>query len=118
MGFFDRDVRNGFDRMFDFNRDGKLDMSERAMQFDYIDREMSSDFAGDSDEEMARTWDARIESLADEFNKSGVKPYSIYVSVGSVCKMPGRTDTIRSFIKESDEIMYENKMRNKAIHVR
>ncbi len=35
MGFFDRDVRNGFDRMFDFNRDGKLDMSEQAMQFDY-----------------------------------------------------------------------------------
>ena len=74
--------------------------------------------AGDSDEGMARSWDARIESLADEFNKSGVKPYSIYVSVGSVCKMPGRTDTISSFIKESDEIMYENKMRNKAIHVR
>lgn len=51
MGFFDRDVRNGFDRMFDFNRDGKLDMSERAMQFDYIDREMSSDSADDSDED-------------------------------------------------------------------
>lgn len=74
--------------------------------------------AGDSDEGMARSWDARIESLADEFNKSGVKPYSIYVSVGSVCKVPERTDTISSFIKESDEIMYENKMRNKAIHVR
>ena len=39
MGFFDRDVKNGFDRMFDFNRDGKLDAKERGMQFAFMDSE-------------------------------------------------------------------------------
>ena len=28
MGFFDRKVENGFDEMFDFNRDGVLDLFE------------------------------------------------------------------------------------------
>lgn len=38
MGFFDRDVRNSFDRRFDLNRDGKLDMKERALQYEYLER--------------------------------------------------------------------------------
>ena len=38
MGFFDRDVNNGFDDMFDFNRDGVLDPGEQAMEFEYMDR--------------------------------------------------------------------------------
>lgn len=63
MGFLDRDVRNGFDRMFDFNRDGKLDTSERAMQFDYIEHEMSSDSADDSDED---------DELDDELEMAGL----------------------------------------------
>ena len=33
MGFFDRDVKNGFDRKFDINHDGKLGPGEQAMQF-------------------------------------------------------------------------------------
>ena len=37
MGFFDRDVMNGFDSMFDFNHDGKLDFVEQAMQFALLD---------------------------------------------------------------------------------
>lgn len=68
MGFFDRDVRNGFDRMFDFNRDGKLDMSEQAMQFDYIDREMSSDSADDSDED---------DELDDELEMAGLDRFDL-----------------------------------------
>ena len=35
MGFFDRDVKNGFDRMFDWNDDGKLDSFEQANQFEF-----------------------------------------------------------------------------------
>ena len=37
MGFFDRDVKNGFDRMFDVNHDGKLGPGEQAMQFAFVD---------------------------------------------------------------------------------
>ena len=28
----------GFDKMFDFNRDGKLDFFERAVQFQFMDK--------------------------------------------------------------------------------
>ena len=31
----------GFDKMFDFNRDGKLDSWERAAQFQFMDEMMS-----------------------------------------------------------------------------
>ena len=37
----------GFDKMFDFNRDGKLDSFERAMQFQFMD-EMSREENHDS----------------------------------------------------------------------
>lgn len=37
MGFFDRDVRDSFDRMFDYNRDGKLDPSEQTLQMMFWD---------------------------------------------------------------------------------
>ena len=33
----------GFDKMFDFNRDGKLDFFERAAQFQFMDKMMNSD---------------------------------------------------------------------------
>lgn len=38
MGFFDREVRNGFDEMFDYNRDGVLDYREQGLQTTYLDR--------------------------------------------------------------------------------
>ncbi len=43
MGFFDQDVENSFDRMFDFNKDGKLDIDEQGMMFDFLDDEMRKD---------------------------------------------------------------------------
>ena len=33
----------GFDKMFDFNRDGKLDFFERAAQFQFMDKMINSD---------------------------------------------------------------------------
>ena len=33
----------GFDNMFDFNRDGKLDSWERAAQFQFMDEMMKDD---------------------------------------------------------------------------
>ena len=44
----------GFDKMFDFNRDGKLDSWERAAQFQFMDemlREDSSSSDYDNEEE-------------------------------------------------------------------
>ncbi|MGN0353871.1 MAG: hypothetical protein ACI4EI_02205 [Muricoprocola sp.] len=38
----------GFDKMFDFNRDGKLDNWERAAQFQFMDKMLSED-SGSSD---------------------------------------------------------------------
>lgn len=40
MGFWDRDVENSFDRMFDYNRDGHLDMFEQAMQYEFLEEGM------------------------------------------------------------------------------
>ena len=43
----------GFDKMFDFNRDGKLDSWERAAQFQFMDEMMKDDeksIFGDDDE--------------------------------------------------------------------
>ena len=39
MGFWNDDVDNNFDAMFDFDRDGTLDVAERAAQLDYIQQE-------------------------------------------------------------------------------
>lgn len=52
MGFWDRDIENSFDRMFDYNRDGHLDMFEQAMQFEFLEdetRSMAGDVVDDSD---------------------------------------------------------------------
>ena len=40
MGFWDGDVENSFDRMFEYNRDGHLDMFEQAMQFEFLEEEI------------------------------------------------------------------------------
>lgn len=38
MGLFgDRKVSNAYDRMFDLNRDGYMNASEQALEYDYIE---------------------------------------------------------------------------------
>lgn len=54
MGFFDRDVRDGYDRLFDYDHDGKLNAFEQAMQWDDLDRDISG-LDGDEDENDAVT---------------------------------------------------------------
>ena len=49
----------GFDKMFDFNRDGQLDSLERAVQFQFMDDMLkedhsSSDFDEDEDRKSTR----------------------------------------------------------------
>ena len=36
MGFWDDKVDNPIDRMFDFDRDGELNSTEKAMEFDFL----------------------------------------------------------------------------------
>lgn len=51
MGFSDRDVRDSFDEMFDFNRDGHLDAFEQAMQFDFLEEGIRSTNGNDDEED-------------------------------------------------------------------
>ena len=51
MGFFDRDVKNSFDRMFDWNDDGKLDSFEQANQFEFEQRMLEEDQVDDDEDD-------------------------------------------------------------------
>lgn len=51
MGFFDRDVKNGFDRMFDWHDDGKLDSFEQANQFEFEQRMLEEDSVDDDEDD-------------------------------------------------------------------
>ena len=51
MGFWDRDVENSFDSLFDMNRDGVLDPVEHGFQLDFLTRQMEEDNKSDEDEE-------------------------------------------------------------------
>ena len=51
MGPFDRPVRNSFEKMFDFNGDGKLDICEEAMMYDYLEEEERFISGEDDDDE-------------------------------------------------------------------
>ena len=51
MGFWDRDVENSFDSLFDMNRDGVLDPVEQGFQLDFLTRQMEEDDKTDEDED-------------------------------------------------------------------
>ena len=51
MGFFDRDVKNSFDRMFDWNDDSKLDSFEQANQFEFEQRMLEEDSVDDDEDD-------------------------------------------------------------------
>jgi len=54
MDFWNDDVKDGFDRMFDFDHDGKLNLGERAAQFEYMEeeeREIESSYDNDFDDD-------------------------------------------------------------------
>ena len=51
MGFWDKDVENSFDSLFDMNRDGVLDPVEQGFQLDFLTRQMEEDNKSDEDEE-------------------------------------------------------------------
>ncbi len=51
MGFWDRNVENSFDSLFDMNRDGVLDPVEQGFQLDFLTRQMEEDDRSDDDED-------------------------------------------------------------------
>ena len=51
MGFWDRNVENSFDSLFDMNRDGVLDPVEQGFQLDFLTHQMEGDDRSDDDEE-------------------------------------------------------------------
>ena len=53
---------DGFDSMFDMNRDGELDLGERALQMEFLDRAAAGD--GDID------WDK--DPYEDNFDDDGL----------------------------------------------
>lgn len=57
MGFWNNDVDNNFDAMFDFDRDGTLDVAERAAQLDYIQQEDEEIESGLGDWDDDDDWD-------------------------------------------------------------
>lgn len=53
MGFWDREVENSFDSLFDMNRDGVLDAAEQAFQLDFLTREIEEqDSSSEEDDEL------------------------------------------------------------------
>lgn len=52
MVFWDREVRDSFDNLFDFNRDGILDPAEQAFQLDFLTREMEGEAFEENDEDL------------------------------------------------------------------
>ncbi len=69
--------------------------------------------AGNISEEVGLTCLNHIRKTLENFNSSGEKPYQIHASFGHVCHVPSPEDSIETFMKESDEIMYKNKVENK-----
>ena len=51
MGFFDHEVRDSFDSLFDLNRDGFLDAGEEAMQMEFIMENIEGDGSSDEDDD-------------------------------------------------------------------
>lgn len=65
------------------------------------------------DEEDVKNWIRVFERSLDNYNKKSRKPYDVYASLGYKMGIPGAGDTLESFMRESDDIMYRNKVTNK-----
>ena len=63
----------GFDKMFDFNRDDKLDFFERAAQFQFMDKMINSDETSsfEDDDELDTFVDAELDE-DDVFAEAGL----------------------------------------------
>lgn len=65
------------------------------------------------DESEGAAWMEKMEAVLDGMNQRGEKNYEIHASYGYVCRVPGEEDSMETYIKESDDMMYKNKIENK-----
>lgn len=65
-------------------------------------------------EEEGKAFLQRLEQFLETFNESGEKTYDIHASCGYVCRIPTGEETIETYTKESDGVMYKNKVINKV----
>lgn len=69
--------------------------------------------ATDIKEQTGVAWLQDLEGYLGRFNESGKKDYNIYASSGHTYRVPKNDDSLETFVKESDEFMYNNKIKNK-----
>ncbi len=60
-----------------------------------------------------KEWIHVFETSLDNYNKKSGNPYEVHASWGYKVGIPMPEDTIESFMSESDDIMYRNKLENK-----
>lgn len=65
------------------------------------------------DEEDVKNWVRVFERSLANYNKKSRKPYEVYASLGYKMGIPGAGDTLESYMRECDDIMYHNKVANK-----
>ncbi|MCI9539226.1 MAG: GGDEF domain-containing protein [Eubacterium sp.] len=65
------------------------------------------------DKTDVENWIQVFEESLDNFNQKSQKPYDVHASWGYKIGVPTVNDTIESYMNESDDIMYKNKVANK-----
>lgn len=65
MAIFDREVRCGFDSIFDLDEDGVLDPIEQGMEYEFLERESEEDDYDDDDDDDDDFWDDDDEEQAE-----------------------------------------------------
>ena len=73
MGFWDREVRNSFDAMFDFNRDGHLDFVEQATQFDFFEESIKEDKCEDEEDILDDLDLDELEDMDEEERREAIE---------------------------------------------
>lgn len=65
------------------------------------------------DEKDAENWIALFQQSLDHFNEKSDKPYEVHASLGYKVGIPTADDTIATYMKTADDLMYKNKIINK-----
>lgn len=64
-------------------------------------------------EKDVRKWVDVFQQSLERYNQKSGKPYEVHASVGYRVGIPGTDDTMEGYMKESDDLMYKNKVENK-----
>lgn len=97
---------------FLFLKSGNISRKFVTKKMRSCDKNFGQLHEGITEEEGVR-WMQGIEKYLESFNTSGEKEYDIHASYGYVCRVLKDEDSMETYIKESDEMMYKNKVENK-----